>query len=99
LPFRFDAVSAWKLAAPTIEHEHHREFEGAVAVGRPLTSRLGIGAEIGRRAAWEESPVWFAGTGVALRVTPDVQADVQAGRDLQDGAGWTVGAGLVVRVR
>jgi hypothetical protein len=99
LPFRFDAVSAWKIASPTIEHEHHREFEGSVAAGRPLTSRIGVGAEVGRRQTWQESPVWFAGTGVAFRVAGDVQADVQMGRDLREGAGWTVGAGLVVRVR
>ena len=99
LPLHFDAVSAWTFAAPTIHEEHHREFEGSVGLGRPLTSRVSVGAEVGRRAPWEEAPVWSVGTGVAFLVARDVQADVQMGHDVRNGSGWNFGAGLVLRRR
>jgi hypothetical protein len=99
LPFRLDAISAWKIAAPTVEAEHHREWEGSVALGRPLTSRLGVGAEIGRSAAWEEAPKWTAGVGLGILVTRDLQADVQMSHDVHNGSGWNFGAGLVLRRR
>jgi outer membrane putative beta-barrel porin/alpha-amylase len=99
LPFRLDAISAWKFAAPTIDGDHHRELEGSVGVGRPLTSRIGIGGEVVRRATWEEAPVWGVGAGLAFRVAADVQADVQMGHDIRNGSGWTFGAGIVIRRR
>jgi hypothetical protein len=99
LPLGFDAAGAWSVAATTHESGHQADFTASMAVGRPLTSRLSTFGEVVRVASWHETPVVSVNSGLAFLVNGDAQVDVQVGRGVRNGSGWTLAAGVILRRR